>query len=291
MIFDGKVFTGSREIPEFFRRAIAEERSPASPSPESSSTGKPARLLDSSSAQPDPISSAMASPNSEISIIQLIPALLAAALADAVNPCAFAVLIILLAGILSAGSRKRALLAGFAFSTAIFLSYLAMGFGLFQALASFKSAEVVSKIAGGLAILLGLFNLKDAVSYGAGGWKMEVPEAWRAAMKKVLARATSPAGAFLIGFAISLFLLPCTSGPYVVALGMLADKATCAEAAGCLVAYNFVFILPMLAITAAVAFGLDPRRVERVRKKHLRELHLIIGLLLVGIGAWAWLAG
>jgi cytochrome c biogenesis protein CcdA len=47
---------------------------------------------------------------------------------------------------------------------------------------------------------------------------MEVPLAWRPAMHKIIKKATSPIGAFIVGFVVSLFLLPCTSGPYITIL-------------------------------------------------------------------------
>jgi hypothetical protein len=40
---------------------------------------------------------------------------------------------------------------------------------------------------------------------------MEVPEAWRPKMRKLIKGVTTPYGAFGIGVLISLFLLPCTS--------------------------------------------------------------------------------
>lgn len=53
--------------------------------------------------------------------------LIPAALADSINPCAFAVMIILLSSILKQHkSRKKVLIAGALFVLAIFLSYVAM---------------------------------------------------------------------------------------------------------------------------------------------------------------------
>ncbi|MBO4516689.1 hypothetical protein J5751_04655 [bacterium] len=51
-----------------------------------------------------------------------------AALADSINPCAFAVILLLLSSILiETKDKKKAILAGFLFALAVFLSYLAMG--------------------------------------------------------------------------------------------------------------------------------------------------------------------
>jgi len=51
-----------------------------------------------------------------------------AALADSINPCAFAVMLLLLTAILSRHqSRRKTLLSGLLFAFAVFLSYFAMG--------------------------------------------------------------------------------------------------------------------------------------------------------------------
>lgn len=50
------------------------------------------------------------------------------AAADSINPCAFAVMLLLLSSIFSkTKNRKKTLAAGFLFSGAIFLSYLLIG--------------------------------------------------------------------------------------------------------------------------------------------------------------------
>lgn len=215
-----------------------------------------------------------------------IPAVILAALVDAINPCAFAVLIILLTTILASGIRKRALYAGLAFTSSIFISYFFMGLGLYSAI----SASGVSRIffigIAILAILIGLFNLKDYLWYGKW-FIMEVPLSWRPKMKTLLKSITSIPGAFVTGFLISLFLLPCTSGPYIVILGMLSELATRNHALLLLILYNLIFILPMLLITLAISFGFTTtEQAEEWRKRRLKTLHLISGviMLLLGIG-------
>ncbi len=210
--------------------------------------------------------------------------ILGAAAVDAINPCAFAVLIILMSTVLASGQRRRALLAGLAFATAIYISYLLMGLGIYQALSTAKLSGWFMKFIGVLAVVVGLFNIKDYFWYGGGGFVMEVPMSWRPKMKALIRSVTSPAGAFVIGFLVSLFLLPCTSGPYIVILGMLAQKETFATALGWLVLYNFIFILPMIIISLAVYFGFKPERAEAERQKRLRLLHLIAGLIMIGMG-------
>ncbi len=206
-----------------------------------------------------------------------------ASLVDAINPCAFAVLIILMTTILSAGKPLTALKTGLAFASSVFISYFLMGLGLYKTLQLTNLSGLFTKIIGWLAIFLGLFNLKDYFWYGKG-FLMEVPLSWRPKMKSFINSIVSPTGAFFIGFVISLFLLPCTSGPYIVILGMLADKTTQAKAISYLLAYNLVFISPMILLTLAVYKGLSPKKIEILRQKHLKNLHLIAGLILFFVG-------
>ena len=214
-----------------------------------------------------------------------LSAVLMAAAVDAINPCEMAVLLILLIAILESGGRRRALLAGLAFSAAIFLSYFLMGLGLYSAVQAIGVARWMTFAVALLAVLIGLFNLKDYFWYGKW-FAMEVPIRWRPAMQRVIRRVTSVPGAFLVGFVVSLFLLPCTSGPYLVILGLLAKTATRPDAMLWLLLYNAVFILPMLVITGAVYLGMTtPDDVEVWRTEHIRRLHLAAGILLLLLGA------
>jgi cytochrome c biogenesis protein CcdA/glutaredoxin len=213
-----------------------------------------------------------------------IPAVIAAAAVDAINPCAFAVLIILLTTILATKKRKRALMSGLAFSLSIYIAYFLMGLGLFSAIQAAGVTRTFYSVVAVLAILVGLFNLKDYMWYGKW-FVMEVPPSWRPKMKMLLKSVTSVPGAFLVGFVVSLFLLPCTSGPYIVILGLLAHATTRAYAISLLLLYNFIFIIPMLVITAAIYFGYTTtEEAEHWRSRKLKILHLIAGVIILAIG-------
>lgn len=205
---------------------------------------------------------------------------------DAINPCEFAILILLMASMLiTQGNRKKALLTGFAFIAAVFISYFLMGIGLLEFIRRYtlSYSGYFYKIMGGLAIVIGLLNIKDYFWYGKG-ILMEVPLRWRPKMKSVIRNITSPWGGFIAGLLISLFLLPCTSGPYVVILGMLAVKTSFFTAFLYLILYNIIFILPMAVIVLAMYFGLPPEKAEDWRKNKIKLLHLIAGIILVMLG-------
>jgi len=219
-----------------------------------------------------------------------LTAVIGASIVDAVNPCAFAVLIILMSTILAAGNGKKALKSGLAFASSIFISYFLMGLGLYKALELGGLSNSFFKVVGWMAIILGLLNLKDWLWYGKGVL-MEVPMSWRPKLKKLMHSVTNPVGAFGIGFIISLFLLPCTSGPYIVILGMLANAVSQTKAVIYLIIYNLIFVLPMILISVAVYKGFDPAKAEEIRQKRLKTLHLVAGIIMlimgvVIIGGW-----
>ena len=89
-----------------------------------------------------------------------------AAIVDSINPCAIAVLLILLGALVVSGDKKRALRAGLAFTLSIYIAYFLFGLGLFSALRISGLSFWFYRLIGGLAILIGLANIKDFFWYG-----------------------------------------------------------------------------------------------------------------------------
>jgi len=208
-----------------------------------------------------------------------------AALVDSINPCAIAVLLILLGALLAAGDKKRALKAGFAFTLSIYIAYFLFGVGLFSALQISGLSYWFYKIVGLLAVVIGLANIKDYFWYGGGGFVMEIPRSWRPSIKKILGAVISPTGAFLAGFAVCLFELPCTGGPYIFILGLLAERATMATAIPILLLYNLFFVLPLIAITLLLYFGFySIEKASEWKEKNIRVLHLVAGIIMLALG-------
>ena len=215
-----------------------------------------------------------------------IPAVLLAAAADSVNPCTFAVLVLLLGTLLVAGRRGKVLQAGLAFTVAIYISYFLMGIGIFSAIQAAGVQRPFILGVSSLAILLGLWNMKDYFAYGKW-FTIEVPQRWRPTVKRITSSVVSVPGAFAVGVLDSLFLLPCSSGPYIAILALLSKTTSRAQGMLYLLLYNFIFVLPLLVITLAVHFGFTTTaRAERWRSARLGKLHLISGavMLLLGIG-------
>lgn len=213
------------------------------------------------------------------------------ALADSVNPCAIAVLTMVLMSILiqNPKKRKRVLSAGFAFVASVYIGYLFYGIVIVQFFNTFAQflRESSSVVYDGLAIfamLLGALNIKDFFFYKKGGIATEMPIFLRPKVKQITQTIISPSGAFVIGFLVTLFLLPCTIGPYIIASGLLADLGLI-KSIPWLLYYNVLFVLPMIVIVGIVYYGFT--QVEEVsgwKERNIKRLHLIAGILLFAIG-------
>jgi cytochrome c biogenesis protein CcdA len=211
--------------------------------------------------------------------------IIGAALVDSINPCAIAVLLILMGALLATGNKKRAVRAGLAFTLSIYIAYFLFGLGLFSAIQISGLSYWFYRVIGILAIIIGLANIKDFFWYGGGGFVMEIPMGWRPKLKEMLGKVTSPLGAFLMGFIVCLFELPCTGGPYIVILGLLADKMTMWASIPLLLLYNLVFVLPLIIITLLIYSGFaNVEKATRWKDNNLRILHLIAGIIMLALG-------
>jgi cytochrome c biogenesis protein CcdA/thiol-disulfide isomerase/thioredoxin len=215
---------------------------------------------------------------------------IALGLADSINPCAISVLALMLIAIVTynPGNRKKVLLAGLAFISAVILMYLLYGYLIitaFQFIQSLASIKLyIYKALGAGAVILGILELKDYFMYKPGGIATEMPLFFRPKVNKLISKITSPIGAFGMGLFVTLFLLPCTVGPYIILGGLLADQGFI-NAIPLLLLYNFVFVLPMIVITIIVFIG--SKRAEDVKdwkEKNVRKMHLVAGILMLIIG-------
>jgi len=213
-----------------------------------------------------------------------LPKILSLAAVDAVNPCALTVLTLMLVAILTYNPTKRRniLLAGLAFVISVFLMYLIYGlmiiklFQLIQTLTFFRLWFY--KILGFGAIVLGCFKIKDFLRYKA---VCKVSPK----VDKIISGITSPKGAFLVGAFVTIFLLPCTIGPYIICGGILSTMCVL-KSLPWLLLYNLIFVLPMLIVVLIIYLGLS--KIEDIsswQAKNIKYLDLVSGLVILGLGA------
>ncbi len=217
--------------------------------------------------------------------------MLPAAISDSINPCAFAVMLLLLSTILSKHKdRRKTLLAWGMFALSVFLTYLAMGIWLFSALASATNTSILKIVVWSLGVLVWLANLKDYFWYGKF-FVMEVPFSWRPKMNDLIDRVSSPWGAFVVWILVSLFLLPCSSGPYFTILWYLSSqsKELTMRWYIYLIVYNLIFVLPMLIIAYLVGFGYSTvDKLAKIKHQNTKLIHLIVGLLMLWLGIYVF---
>jgi len=213
-----------------------------------------------------------------------------AALVDSINPCAIAVLLLLLTGLLTLGDKKKALLSGASFILALYLTYLAIGLGLWSTLQLTGLGDWLHRIVGFIAIIIGLANIKDYFWHGGLGFVTEIPRSWRSWMKKILRNVTSPLGAFVAGIIVTLCELPCTGGPYIFVLGLLSKGYGITPVVATLAYYNLVFVLPLIVIILLMHFGYTSAvKASKWQNRNIRRLHLVAGLIMLALGLWIFL--
>jgi len=219
-----------------------------------------------------------------IPLMVLIPA----AVADSINPCTMAVMAMLLAITLQKEGKKKVLMSGIIFSSVIFICYILMGMGIMKAMGDIGVQKYFFYVMMAITALITALEIKSFFFYEPGMGAIEMPMFLRPKLHMVMNMATSLPMVALVAVFCSLFLLPCSSGPYLMVLSMLSLTsiwtAEFFKAMAYLVIYNIIFVLPLFAITLIVAFGIkDPAEILSLKDKYVREMHLVTGIIMLAL--------
>ncbi len=218
----------------------------------------------------------------------LLPLISVTAVLDSINPCAFSILLLTVAFLFSIGKlRKNILKIGTFYIFGIFLVYLLIGLGILQTLHLFNTPHFMAKIGAGLLIVLGLVNLINEI-FPAFPVKLKIPEASHRAMAGLMEKASLPA-AFLLGVLVGICEFPCTGGPYLMALGLLHDKATFASGFGYLLIYNLIFILPLVVMLFLASDAALLEKVRNWQQKERKNERLMLGVAMIILGIFIYL--
>ena len=184
----------------------------------------------------------------------LLPLVGVAALIDSVNPCAFSILLLTVAFLLSIGKlRSNVLQIGSSYIAGVFVVYLLIGLGLLQTLHIFNTPHFMANVGAGLLVLLGILNVMNEF-VPAFPIKLAIPYGAHHRIAVLMERASNPS-AFLLGGLVGLCEFPCTGGPYLMVLGLLHDQTTYFAGVGYLILYNVIFILPLVLILLVASDG------------------------------------
>ena len=211
-----------------------------------------------------------------------IPAVITAALVDSINPCAFAVLIFLLTYLVSLKERRRVLVAGLIYISAVFIVYFLSGLGLFALVQQAGIGGIVATIAAVIAIIAGLINVMDALRDKAIP-SLSIPASQKDRIQDYVTQASLPA-AFLLGGLVSIVELPCTGGVYLAILGLLSRTMTLSAGLPYLLLYNAIFVAPLLMILFVVYAGVSTDTLDTLQVRGRRWMRGSIGAFLIVLG-------
>ena len=213
----------------------------------------------------------------------LLPLVLVAALIDSINPCAFGILLLTVAFLLSIGKARLGILKiGGAYVMGILAVYFLIGLGILQALHLFNTPHFMAKLGAGLLIVLGAINLISEF-FPSFPLKPRIPHAAHKKMAELMEKASIPT-AFVLGALVGLCEFPCTGGPYLMVLGLLHDNTTYLTGVGYLILYNAVFIIPLVIVLLIAS---DATLVEKVRawkQSETKHMRLWGGIAMIILG-------
>ncbi len=231
--------------------------------------------------------------------------ILAAGLADGVNPCAIATMIFLIS-FLATQKRKQheILIIGLSFTVAVYITYLLLGVGAFRILTALEQyhwiSEAIRWSAVALAGIVAIFSFYDAFSYGksknAEAIKLQLPKPVKLRIHKIISGHLSGTqlftGAIITGFLVTLLEAVCTGQVYLPTI-ILMTKSTGFQLKGWLylIFYNFLFILPLLIVMIFAYFGLKWNKLAKTTQKHLSVLKILLGVVLTALAVFLVVAG
>lgn len=214
----------------------------------------------------------------------LLPLVGVAALIDSINPCAFGILLLTIAFLLSLQKTRASILQiGGVYILGLLTVYFLIGLGILEALHLFNTPHFMAKAGAVLLIVLGGINLINEF-FPSFPLKLRIPQAAHSKMATLMNKASLPA-VFLLGALVGLCEFPCTGGPYLMVLGLLHDQGTYLAGVGYLLLYNLIFILPLVVILLIASDSAVTAKVQEWKRDNLARARLIAGIAMVALGA------
>ena len=214
----------------------------------------------------------------------MVPLVAGTGFLDGIHPCAIAILIFFIAFLLTMHKTfKNIFLMGLVYIFVIFLTYLAVGVGLFSGIVFFGQHHFFAKLGSWLLILLGAITLKDAF-FPQLPLHLRMPKFSNEKIKVRLEKATLPSvvvAAFLVG----LCSIPCSGGIYAAVVALLASKTTYFTGFLYLLLYNLMFVMPLFILLLFAANPMTLAKIAEWRQKNEKSEKLVMGILMISLGA------
>ncbi|MFA5314330.1 MAG: hypothetical protein WC409_00100 [Candidatus Omnitrophota bacterium] len=238
-------------------------------------------------------------------------AVIGAGLVDGINPCAFTVIVFFVSFLSLMGYRRREmLLIGCAYILAVFLTYLAIGLGLFNVLYRLDAVFWLSKglyfLVGALSVFLGCLAVRDYLYYKRTGrtddMALQLPRIVKNKIHAIVGmyyrkgtgeRKKAMGGLFVsalvVGFLISVLEAVCTGQLYLPTIVIvLREGSMRVRALFYLFVYNFMFIIPLVVVLALALIGATSRDFEAFAKKRMGLIKLAMAAVFLGLGGALW---
>lgn len=213
----------------------------------------------------------------------MLPLVGVSALIDSINPCAFGILLLTIAFLLSLQKTRSSILKiGSVYILGLVTVYILIGLGILQALHLFNTPHFMAKVGALLLIVLGGINLINEF-FPSFPIKLRIPQAAHSKMATLINKASLPA-VFLLGALVGLCEFPCTGGPYLMVLGLLHDQVTYLTGVGYLLLYNLIFILPLVIILFIASDKVLVEKVQVWKKSETKHMKLWGGVAMIVLG-------
>jgi len=222
-----------------------------------------------------------------------------AGLLDGVNPCAFATMIFLISYLSLRKRRGMALLlTGVAFTLGVFVTYLAVGFGLLRFLGSLPFLNTIARWLYGLtavacvALAVGsILDYRKARQGRLEDMTLKLPERLRGWSKSLIREGVSSRrfviSSFALGLGVSVIELACTGQVYLPTIVFVLNLPEWRTRASLLlVLYNLMFILPLVAVFVLVYLGTTSQQLIDWMTKHTATVKLGTAALFLFLAGW-----
>lgn len=230
-----------------------------------------------------------------------ILAVMGAGLVDSINPCAIATLIFFIGYLSVTGRTKRQILIiGLAYTLGIFITYMVLGLGIYYLIA--KSSDQIEMFArllyptmAAIVIFFGLYSLYDFFKARKGKkeeMKLQLPKPIKSLISRMIKHQVKlryfTLIAILTGVIISMLEFLCTGQVYLPTIVLVFAEVPefQGQAAGLLLLYNLMFVLPLIIIFVGVYFGMSSEQLQDGLDRHRPLIKLLTAIVFFCLAVW-----
>ena len=238
-------------------------------------------------------------------------AIIAVGLIDGINPCAVTVIVFFISFLSFQGYRKREIaVIGLIFIFSVYLTYVLIGLGIFESLYRLQGFWLLTKIVniavGSISILFSIYALYDFIIFrktkNTEDLLLALPKSIKNQIHKVIGahyrlhtKSTDPGfkkhlltlalSALVTGFLVSILEAVCVAKIYLpTIIFVLKTTAFKLKALIYLLAYNLLFVAPLLIIFIFALTGTTSERFQSILKGHLGAIKILMGIMFLCLG-------